>query len=403
MINTPARFTIRALLAALFFTGVVGAPSVVLPTGAGAYATIAPPPIYSTAPGLPDGRVYELVSPANKDGNQAGAGTDVESRGAGTGQERYALAAPDGDSVLFEGTGPMGETPDAYDVYFVATRSSGGWTTRSVMPSAQQTAAEIGGTHGAEVIYVDPSSDLSHVMFKTYEGTYATDVPPGAKKCREQAYLSGPDPFVPAAWLERPEIPNPIGSCAGYQTGRSPVGGTPDFSTVYFTFPGTLLAEDASRIAGGGFYEDSEGTLREAGVLPDGSLSPFGATPAVAETNSPTTGEETSVHEGNEVSADGSRAFFLSPAPGAGAPEPPQLYVRESGAKTVLVSRDALLPDVGELPAPAPDGALALPNESYVFASPDGSQAFFQSEDRLTSAAPEGPPGNTSRRCMTST
>ena len=33
---------------------------------------------------------------------------------------------------------------------------------------------------------------------------------------------------------------------------------------------------------------------------------------------------------------------------------------------------------------------------SYVFASLDGSQAFFQSEDRLTSDAPEGPPQNDS-------
>jgi hypothetical protein len=35
---------------------------------------------------------------------------------------------------------------------------------------------------------------------------------------------------------------------------------------------------------------------------------------------------------------------------------------------------------------------------SYVFASPDGTQAFFQSMDRLTSAAPEGPPGNSSTK-----
>ena len=135
-------FLPAALLATLAVTTAV-------PTSASAYAILEGPPTYSSASGLPDGRVYEQVSPADKDGNQAGAGTDEESYGAGTGKERYALAAPDGDSVLFEGTGPMGETAAGYNLFFVATRSSGGWSTRSVMPSAQQSGAEIGGTLGA--------------------------------------------------------------------------------------------------------------------------------------------------------------------------------------------------------------------------------------------------------------
>ncbi|MGA2165312.1 MAG: hypothetical protein ABSH36_12690 [Solirubrobacteraceae bacterium] len=73
MIKTPAHFTVRALLAALIFTGVAGVFGVVLPATAGAYATPAPENIYSSAPGLPDGRVYEQVSPANKNSNEAGA------------------------------------------------------------------------------------------------------------------------------------------------------------------------------------------------------------------------------------------------------------------------------------------------------------------------------------------
>ena len=161
-----------------------------------------------------------------------------------------------------------------------------------------------------------------------------------------QTYLSSPDPFVPATWLERPKIDNPIYNCE--QSGQSgePVGGTPNFSTVYFTFPGTLLPEDASRAphahfnASGateawGFYEDREGALREAGVLPDGDLDPFGAVPAVSGHAHATVG--------NQISADGSRAFFVSPDPASCeqnggsnncAVDPPELYVRESGSKT---------------------------------------------------------------------
>jgi len=430
MIGTPARFTIRALFAALILTGAVCALGDALPAGAGAYATIEGSPIFSTAPGLPDGRVYEQVSPANKNGNEAGADDRPNAQNPG-GEERYAFAAADGDSVLFEGTGPMGEAATAMNPYFVATKNEGaaGWATRAITPAPRQPVPEIGGTLN-KLTYVDPSADLSRVMFKAGdEGTYALLGPETESgSCRtwnggNEMYLAGSDPFVPATWLERPEIENPIENCAEGQSAGAPVGGTPDFGIVYFTYPGTLLPEDASRashagtgerVEAWGFYEDREGALREAGVLPDGGLDPFGAVPAAS-------GHARAI-EGNQVSTQvspggapaGSRAFFVSPDPASCetnggqndcAVDPPELYVRENGERTQLVSRDTLLPKAGGLPASAPDGVFEMPNSppetprsggSYVFASPDGSQAFFQSEDRLTSSAPEGPPGDTS-------
>jgi hypothetical protein len=192
---------------------------------------------------------------------------------------------------------------------------------------------------------------------------------------------------------------------------------------VYFAYPGTLLPEDASRAPhlnlgtgkdqrSWGFYESSEGGLREVGVLPDGSLDPYGAVPAAS-------GHGVAL-SGNEISGDGSRAFFVSPDPASCeqnggtnncVADPPELYVREDGQRTLLVSRDTLLPETDGLPASAPSGVLRTPNldkqgnqvlsqfkGSYVFASRDGSQAFFQSEDQLTSSAPEGPLGNTSSK-----
>jgi len=415
----PCRATgLFALLGALLCIAGIGA-SAALPTDAGAYATIEGPPIYSTAPGLPDGRVYEQVSPADKNGNEAGAGTSTQGERV-TAAEHYALAAADGDSVLFETTGPMGETASAETEFFVAQHSSGGWKTHAVIPATQQPPAEIEGTVGVYPLRLDPSADLSHVMFVSGEhGTFATDTPSecfddGAQEQKyvansAQLYLNGPDPFLPAAWLLRPETPNPSVDC----TGGEPVGGTPNFSTVYFTSPAQLLPEDAARKEGYGFYEYTEGVLREAGVLPNGKLDEFGAAPA-ASVHARATG-------GNQVSADGSRAFFVSPDPASCtynggqndcAVDPPELYVRENGARTVLVSQSQLPGNVGE---PAPGGLLRMlnpanqgegntasetvqkdENGSFVFASPDGSQAFFQSEDRLTSEAPEGPPGNTS-------
>lgn len=402
---------IATLLASASFTAA-------LPATASAYATIAPPPTYSTAPGLPDGRVYEQVSPTDKDGNEAGTGTNKTLAYA---LSRYSLAAADGNSVLFEGSGAFGETAAGYNLYFVSERTAAGWKTRSTLPRAQKPTT--GGTITIQPDRVDPSADLSHVIFKSSSGLFA---PPPYPACgyehegSEQLYLSGSDPFVAATWLERPEISNAIENCAGgfgSESGAS-IGGTPDFSTVYFTFPGTLLPEDASRaphvhgegerdesnIEAWGLYEDREGTLREAGVLPDGSLDPFGAVPAAALQGRALTG--------NQVSENGTRLFFVSPDPdscGRGnncETDPPELYVRENGERTMLVSRDTLLPQLGGMAAPAPAGVSEMPNPtgaasnagepagSDVFASPDGSQAFFQSDDDLTTAAEVASPGS---------
>lgn len=171
-------------------------------------------------------------------------------------------------------------------------------------------------------------------------------------------------------------------------------------------YQGTLLPEDASRApnAGGpfgrgawGLYEYTGGVLRNVGVLPDGSLSPFGAAPAgIAVAGNRENGPSgvRPYRFFNEVADEGSRVFFVSPDPAAWAPEPApepsQLYVRENGARTVLVSRDNLLPSVGGFPAPAPDGPAAVAG-TYMYASPDGSRVFFASVDQLTTDAPAGP------------
>jgi hypothetical protein len=382
---TPLLATLATIAAALLASAGLTA---ILPASAQAYATLEAPPTFSSAPGLPDGRVYEQVSPTNKNGNEAGATTQAEPTAA---VQHYGYAAPDGNSVLFEGTGPMGESSSVDNFEFVAHHTAGGWSTRALEPALHRNGKSIEELF-AQDLYVDPSLDLSHAMVETHYGTLASSLP--NEECGFKMYLTGPDPFVAATWLERPEISDPVENCEGTQYAGAPVGGTPDFSTVYFTYPGTLLPEDSSRAVHAtgkawGFYEDKEGSLREAGVLPNETLDAFGAVPAAS-------GHDR-VLAGNEVSENGKRAFFVSPDPGSCKPagqnecatDPPELYVRENGEKTVLVSQSQLS---GEGGAPAPSGPLRMPNPpdgSYIFASPDGSQAFFQSDDQLTSDAPE--------------
>ncbi len=423
------RLALGSILAATLLASVgLGAT---LPASAGADATIGSPPVPSNAPGLPDGRAYEQVSPVDKDGNEAGTGTNPTSGGASA-TLRYGLAAPDGNAVLFEGTGPMGESSAGYDGYFVARRTSSGWSTESAVPRSSIPTPS-GGTLLEQPQVIDPSADLSHLVFSALLAVRLPD------ECTsEELYLAGIEPAATFELIEQPEIASPILAC-GLTNGIFPpiAGGTPDFSTFYFTTPRTLLPEDASRAprmiepeTGGGidvspwgFYEYRDGVLSEAGVLPDGSPSPWGAVPAAS-------GHGRDV-EDNQVSADGSRAFFVSPDPASCttnkiivgkeeltgenncAVNPPELYVRENGEKTVLVSQDTLIRRSDGLPVGAPDGAMGFPNaslqvgyslqareegrllgQSFVYASPDGSQAFFESEDRLTRSAPEGPPRN---------
>ena len=384
--------------------GVLVVLGAVVPGVVGAFAVVGGAPVFSAAPRLPDGRVYEQVSPVDKNGNEAGAGTAAFDVGA---KNHYGVAAPDGDAVLFEGTGAMGESPWAASEWFIGSKNAGGggWSTRAALPAAQQSLAQLGGLLGTKVQYLDPSLDLTRVLVEARAYTLAP-----IANCIQQMYLAGGDPFVAAVWLERPGVEGAVENCSGDGEAGAPVGGSPDFSRVYFTYPGTLLAQDASRVghAGSGvlveawgFYEDREGVLSEAGVLPGGGLDPFGAVPAGSGHGRATTG--------NQVSEDGLEAFFVSPDPASCAPrgvndcvaDPPELYVRVDGERTLLVSRDTRLADVGGLPVGAPGGVSRMANPtfqqesltpaldgSYVFASADGSQAFFQSTDQLTAEAP---------------
>lgn len=376
-----------------------------LPALAQADAKLAPPPIYSSVSGLPDGRVYEQASPFNKYGyGILNTGSWVPAGGA----------SADGEAVWYFGDGPLTEPVGvgSFAGVFVAQRSSGGgWKSHAVL------SRPVGSGRFSSNIFADlptsllSSSDLSHFAY----GIGAAEVgPPDSTRNPGNLYLAGPDPLVEPAWMARPQVETSK-SEPEYAAGM-PIGGTPDLSTVYFVYNGNLLAQDSERLVHHtyGIYQYREGVLSEAGLMPDGTINPFGARPAARAEGAkeprippPTIPDA----ENNEVAADGTRLFFVSPEPsrsklkcqleaGECSTEASELYARISapgGApKTMLVSQSQVPGHVGE---PAPDGALAVKGTaqeaaefadpaSYVYASPDGSHAFFQSIDRLTSDAP---------------
>lgn len=401
-----------------------GLGAALLPS-ADASATVGPPP--AEVSGLPDSRVYEQVSPPNKNGNFVASGGGAEIVEG----EGYAAASADGHALVFLGTGAMGDAVSGVLGPYVARRSSSGWSTTSATP------AQVGLTSlfGLPKLLV-PSHDFSRFVFGSiHEGTRYSPEEPEGPLMSVDLYLTE-DPFIPPVWLGKPAIDNPIPLPGENETSElgldfGVAGASPTLNTVYFTYSGTLIPQDASRapnVGDGtahdphndpwGFYEWSAGTLASAGVLPDGSVSPFGAVPAdVAGDERAGGGAQFGTWQArgfdNVVSLDGSRAFFVSPDPVASTvtdlgrcgeeghctTEPPELYVRETNAKgekqSVLVSQSQLPGHVG---APAPDGAVSVEDapiigapvdSTYAYASPDGSHVFFASTDRLTEAAPE--------------
>jgi len=358
---------------------------------------------------LPDCRAYELVSPAEKNGGQAGGNQE---------SAKYGVAGAGGEAVAYESLGSFGSTPTGFDQHSLSRRYPAGWATSAVLPRGQGHLRYF-YNHVEEF---NPSPDFSRFFFLSLGPFVGAPDAVGDPN----AFVAGGDPFVEPEWASRPGIADPAPALGNVETFRLGLaGGSPSFGTVFFTYNGTLTAQDAPRQENPvfeselkeyantgleyseriwGFYVWSGGVLRSAGVLPDGSTSPWGAVPAA--TDHAVSTEFSPDDFDGQVSEDGSRAFFVSPDPHAqelcvasgyetvhtgGCV--PQLYVREVAAdgsgSTVLVSRD-------EGGQPAAHGPLGLEARdpcggacrSFVFGSPDGSQAFFESVGSLVAGAP---------------
>lgn len=362
-----------------------------IPSGAGAYATIAPAPVPSASTGLPDGRVYEEASPANKHGYQAGAIKRTAAEPWKVSVE-FAVASQNGNAVAYRSVGPASETnASGLDKDFVAEHTVDGWKSHSMVGRGLKQTDEFAILSQAPR-WQDYSPDLSHLAYITH-GPQVQGAP---TRGFQNIYLHGSNPLEEPTWLLRglSELPD---------SSEAPeiVGMSPSASVVYFAYDAHLLPQDASRSSGWGLYEYRDGVLSEAGVLPDGSVPAASVLPmaTAVSTSSNEYGTNNPASLDNQLSENGMRVFFVSEG---------QLYVHEiepdGSERSVLVSASQLPGHVGEA---APDGVEMLanltrnaydyqgsnPKESsptYGYASPDGSHVFFQSEDQLTSDAPSG-------------
>jgi hypothetical protein len=152
-----------------------------------------------------------------------------------------------------------------------------------------------------------------------------------------------------------------------------------------------LTAQAGDDVRGGyGLYEHRDGTLRPAGVLPDGRVAPGGVALAgfgAAFGGAEITGVENMVKRRNQVSEDGRRLFFVAEVGGA-----QQLYVREDGAQTRLLSHALGAPATPSAQGVADFGGPgSAVGAGFAYATPDGSRVLFRSTDVLAAGAQSAP------------
>ncbi|HST56061.1 MAG TPA: hypothetical protein VLJ42_09235 [Solirubrobacteraceae bacterium] len=349
-------------------------------------------PVLARADVLPDGRVYEQVSPVEKNGSDAGS--------LGVGAPVYSHATADGSGLLYGTRGPMGTVHRGIQAYAVGRRGSDGWSSESALPAG--TLDRIFALTYSPYNLV-PSDDLTKIMFTAF-GSYGGENP--VSNTSAGLYMGNADDGT-VDWLSQPRIANPVPAPGNIikVSNFEPVGGSPDLSTVYFWAGPTLLPADAARApfwdpndadstVPWGLYQYSGGVLTSAGTLPDGTEPAGGAAPASSgRTERFVSNFTTPETTGHQVSRDGSTLLFVSPDPQANpltGPHPIQLYVRRGGRSTLIShSPDGAAAPSGVVPVVAVNQSQRdLRAHEYAYGSADGKTAIFQSPDVLASGAP---------------
>lgn len=374
--------------------------------GAGVTFTTYP----GTLGGLPDGRVYEMVSPAYNPFDMEVYETDAGSLFT----EFPFESSPDGNAVVYAGlpsSGGTGSSGLGAGEQYRATRSpQGGWSQENVTP--------VGGL--AFVHYSGFTSDLSSGVVGTSQPaplhTVASFVNPtevNTGESYEDVYETNfGEGLLRPLFSSVPAYRNAVGQ-APYMTDRLEskfAGATPDFSSILFEAnddllegAGSLEAELAStekkeseavdaalmlqregQAEGNeakdrearqkyaesynfNLYDSVDGRLSLVNVLPNGKLAVgavFGSPPPGGFELSEKTYALAAVGGlSNDISTDGSQVFWSSVTTTDGYFDVPSaVYVREDGSRTVQVSAGAAV---------------------YWTASPDGRYAYYVEKGEL--------------------
>jgi hypothetical protein len=317
---------------------------------------------------LPEGRVYELVTPPYKGGYAA---------------KSIEAVAPDGESVAYFTPGAFAGTPSgpAPGIAYIAHRSATGWSTVPVTPPA----GLIPHTEASDV-----SPTLSTVLYMGKAG--------GANN--EGAVATGTEEEFLLHSTGLPDALDENWELAGKTLKTVPVGpefhlnyedASPDFCHIILKAPATELGERHLLPKETGvvepFYELDRGCNGEPVVLR--SLGLNNQQKAI----SPTCGISLGINQSYDsawtrfdaVAGDGGEVFFTTCTNGGGGrpSDPHQLFVRLGGLRTLEVSKP-----LGEacVEVPCLPGAVTRGSADFQGASEDGSRVFFTTQVPLVAS-----------------
>jgi hypothetical protein len=284
-------------------------------------------------------RHYEQVSPADKgDGDIIAEGTST-------------IASDAGDAAAFEsrmvfgdaiGSGVVGRTT------YVARRGAGGWSTHSVTPMPRPDTSQLLFVGNRVEVFSD---DLSNAL------VWAYDLPAVADDTPLQENLYAEDTLTGALRTISKTQQDPLGPFDFISPDNSS-GYSADAKHMAFTLFTQMLPEAAPGVPN--VYKWDDGVLSVAGLLPDGTVPPAGAT------LSPTQVRGT-------MSADGSRLVFMASPDGSA---PSQLYLHVNGRPSVWVSQ----PELSSNDQTPPSGI------QFEGMTSDGNNIFFVSDTPLLDA-----------------
>jgi hypothetical protein len=287
------------------------------------------------APGLPDHRAYELVSPVQKNGGEVfvldpwKGRCFLECKPTTQAPPTPEQSSAEGGAITYEAY-PFSPT-EGSPVYnqYISRRTATGWQTTNISPPLL-------GTKGQGYLAVDPS--FARYLIFQQKPALSPEAPAEYGNFYSQE-TAAPTPLQ-AILTATPENRSASSFRAVY------AGASSDLSRIFFAANDILptvgsSSEPTPEDPGEGkknLYEWSEGQLHLVNVLPGnaesapGAIAPGGA---------------------SGISADGSRVFWED---GSG-----QLYVREGGETTREIQ------DPGHFLAASPDGSKVLLTNGHLY------------------------------------
>jgi hypothetical protein len=308
------------------------------------------------AGGLPDGRQWQLVSPASK------AGARIEPINQLL--EVLIQASADGSAITYAANAPTEAEPAGYanQLQLLSTRGPEDWSSKDIaIPHAGAT----GKSEGVGEDYRFFSEDLATAVVQP-AGAFTPLKPYTTEPSEQTAYQreNTTGLFTP---LVTPvdDTASPIqpfgeeGTCPALEATCGPrfEGATPDDRHIALHSPVQLTAATAPD---GGLYEWAAGHLELVSILPENEGGKAATQVAALGLGSDSIGGSEVAR--NALSSDGSRVFFTT----SGSEE--HLYMRD------LATGETLRLDVG----------AANSKANFQEASPDGSRVFFTDGAKLT-------------------